>query len=205
MMLDVSERLIVIIGGGKVAVRKASGVVECGARRVRVVAPRVDAAMPAGVERIAESYRPEHLDGAGLVFAATDSPVVNEQVVRDARGRCVLVCRADSDDQNPGDFATPARMDRGALVVTVSTAGSPALAARIRDGIAQRLDPRWPAMADALQELRPMILRRLADDPKQRTEALRRLASDQAMDTLSKSGIDGLKRWLGEQFPQLAG
>ena len=135
LLLDVSDRLIVIVGGGEVAVRKAQGLIAAGAMRVRVVSPSVHEQMPASVERIAESYHREHLADAGLVFAATDEPAVNDVIVRDAKGMNILVCRADADDNNTGDFATPAMIRRGAVLVTVSTGGSPALAARLRDTI----------------------------------------------------------------------
>src|SRR5690242_5848317 len=107
-MLDVTDRLVVIVGGGPVAARKAAGVLEAGATRVRCVAPAFDPAVPESVERVEETYEPRHLDGAGLVFAATDLPAVNDAVVRDARARGVLATRADSDEEDPGDFTVPA-------------------------------------------------------------------------------------------------
>src|SRR6478609_7363439 len=94
LMLDVSDRLIVIVGGGAVAARKAAGLIECGATRIRCVSPTFEPKMPPGVERIDGRYGPHHLDGAGLVFAATDDPAVNAAVVRDARNRGILVNRA---------------------------------------------------------------------------------------------------------------
>ena len=113
LLLDVSDRQIVIVGGGEVAVRKVQGLLDAGARRVRVVSPQFHDHMPAGVQRVNETYRREHLAGAALVFAATDEQQVNDAVVRDARATNVLVCRADGDEDNAGDFATPA-MIRGA-------------------------------------------------------------------------------------------
>ncbi|RDJ94306.1 NAD(P)-dependent oxidoreductase, partial [Lacticaseibacillus rhamnosus] len=65
--------------------------------------PAFDPQMPAKVERIHETYESRHLDGAFLVFAATDNAEVNNQVVRDARARKQLVNRADADDDEPGD------------------------------------------------------------------------------------------------------
>src|SRR3954451_2720838 len=108
LLLEVSDREIVIVGGGEVAVRKAMGLMDAGATHVRVVAPDVHERMPGQVQRVAETYRSEHLRGAGLVFAATDDPKVNDAIVRDAHELGILVCRADGDDENSGDFATPA-------------------------------------------------------------------------------------------------
>src|SRR5215213_10147985 len=110
LMLDVTERPVLIVGGGAVAARKAAGLIECGATRIRCVAPEFDPAMPEGVDRVRGTYEPRHLDGAGLVFAATDDRAVNAAVVRDARSLGVLVNRADADDDAPGDSATPARL-----------------------------------------------------------------------------------------------
>ena len=62
-MLDMRDRLVVIVGGGAVAARKARRLLQSGAR-VRVVAPAIDPAMPPGIERIEAHYDPNYLDGA---------------------------------------------------------------------------------------------------------------------------------------------
>jgi precorrin-2 dehydrogenase/sirohydrochlorin ferrochelatase len=208
ILLDVSDRLIVIVGGGSVAVRKARGLIEAGATRVRVIAPEFDPAMPADVERVVAMYECRHLEGAGLVFAATNVPAVNERVALDSHQRGILVCRADWVDDGPadrrgagGDFVTPARLSRGALQIFVA-AGSSALSAAVRDRLADRLDPAWIALADAMTELRPMILRS-GMAPARRRQALRELAGAEAMETIARSGREGLRRWLGERFTEL--
>lgn len=198
-MLDVTERLVVIVGGGAVAARKASGVLECGARRVRVVAPSVESGMPANVERVEAAYEPRHLAGAGLVFAATDSPAVNQQVVRDARERGVLVCRVDDADE--GDFVTPARFREGEVTVTVS-AGSPALAVAIRDDLIQRMDRGHMKMAHAMQTLRPLIRASGLSDQR-RAEIFRDLAAPEVMTVIEHGGEAALWNWIRERYPEL--
>jgi precorrin-2 dehydrogenase/sirohydrochlorin ferrochelatase len=206
--MDVSDRLIVIVGGGAVAARKARGLLDAGATRVRVVALGFDAKLAAGVERVAEAYEPRHLDGAGLVFAATDVPEVNERVVWDARQRGILVCRADWVDEgiaesagSGGDFVTPAKLTRGALRIFVA-AGSSALSAAVRDGLADRLDPNWIALAEAMTELRPMIMRS-GMTPDRRRLALGDLAGGEALAVIARGGRDGLRKWLVERFVEL--
>jgi precorrin-2 dehydrogenase/sirohydrochlorin ferrochelatase len=200
LMLDVSDRLIVIIGGGAVAARKGRGVIKAGAKRVRIVSPTFDAALPAIVERVQEIYDPKHLEGAGLVFAATDRPEVNEAVVRDARSRGILVARADSDDVEPGDFATPAHFREGPVIVSVS-AGSAALAASIRDDLAERFDPRWAVMADLMQTLRPLVLKTIPANADRRAKVLRALAGDEAI-ARADQGLPGVLAWLAERYPE---
>src|SRR5687767_9787584 len=173
MMLDVSDRLVVIVGGGGVAARKARGVLEAGARRVRVVSPEFAADIPPGVERVTARYDADQLRGAGLVFAATDDPSVNAAIVRDAHRLGVLVNRADGDDGEPGDFSVPAVLREGELVVTVSAGGAPALAATVRDRLRKTLDRRWVKMAEAMKDLRPRITGRADLPAASRQNALR--------------------------------
>lgn len=203
MMLDVADRLIVIVGGGAVAVRKATGLIESGATRVRCVAPEIDSAMPANVQRIHARYDAGHLDGADLVFAATSEPDVNAAVVRDARSRRILVCRADADDREPGDFTTPARFRESAVTVAVSAAGNPALAVLIRDGLRTCWDARWTRMADAMHSLRPMLIARASLPEDRRREILRALAMPEALDVLATGGDTALREWLTSRYPEL--
>jgi precorrin-2 dehydrogenase/sirohydrochlorin ferrochelatase len=203
LLLDIRDRPIVIIGGGEVAVRKVEGLLAAGAKHVRVVAAKFHDAMPGDVERVEEMYRREHLSGAQLVFAATDDPAVNEAVVRDAHELGLLVCRADSDE-NTGDFTTPAMIRREPLLVTVSTGGSPALAAKIRDQIERAIDPRWITMAQFLQSLRPRIRSHPSLAPSRRREIFRALASDESIERLATAGEPAMIQWLSEKFPELA-
>ena len=202
MMLDVADRLIVVVGGGSVAVRKARGLFECGATRVRCVAPEVHDDMPDRVERIVARYEARHLDGASLIFAATDDAEVNAAVVRDARARGVLVNRADADGGEPGDFSTPARFRASGVVVAVA-AGSAALSASIRDTLRKRWDPRWSQMAAAMQSLRPAIVARQDLKPRRRQQVFRALATYEAMNVLVEGGEGALRAWLTERFPEL--
>lgn len=201
VLLDLTRWTVVIIGGGAVAARKARGALEAGAARVRCVAPEFCADLPPEVERVPHQYRPEHLDRADLVFAATDQADVNEAVVRDAHARKLLVNRADVDAEEPGDFTVPAQLRRGAAVITVS-AGSPALAAFIRDQLNDQFDPRWQQMADAMQQLRPLI-RSAGVEISQRRQIFRELASEEALIVLANRGSDGLADWLLERHPEL--
>ena len=201
-MLDVTERLVVIIGGGSVAVRKAKGLITAGARRVRCVAPAFDSGLPSEVERVKAEFEPMHLQDAGLAFAATNSPEVNDRVVQEARRQGVLVNRADADEENPGDFTTPALWRASAVTVTVSAGGSAALAARIRDDLARKLDPLQVRLAEAMQVLRPLIVRS-GLSPARRREILQDLAGPLAMKPFAEGGVDGLKAWLIGRCPEL--
>lgn len=138
VFLDLNDRLVVVVGAGPVGGRKVAGLLAAGAK-VRVVC--LERAPIPGVEWLTEPYRPEHLDGACLVFAAANAQV-NAQVVADARARGIWVC--DAADGSNGDFHTPAVHRRGPLVIAVGTSGrAPAVAVALRDHLAAQIGPEW--------------------------------------------------------------
>jgi precorrin-2 dehydrogenase/sirohydrochlorin ferrochelatase len=212
MMLDVSDRQVVIVGAGLVAARKAAGLVQSGARRVRCVAPEFHPGIPQSVERVVARYEPSHLDDAALAFAATNDASVNAAVVRDARARGILVNRAGAtEDESAGDFTIPAEFHEAGIVLTVSAGGSPALARMIRSTLQQHWDPRWSRAAAAMSMLRPEILGRDELPEEKRRQIFRWFASPEAMDLLAglpvESDVDAdvaaLRSWIRELFPEL--
>jgi siroheme synthase-like protein len=205
VLLDVSDCLAVVVGGGAVGARKAAGLVEAGARRVRIVSPAFHADVPATVERVAERYQAGHLQGARLAFAATDSAEVNSAVVADARRLGIWVNRADVDEDLAGDFTVPAQFRDGPVLVAVSAGGSPALAANIRDEVGRKIDGRWAQLADAMQAIRPRIRASRTLDAARRRSLLKDLSSAEALDAAGSGGAASLWRWAAARYPELQG
>jgi precorrin-2 dehydrogenase/sirohydrochlorin ferrochelatase len=201
LMLDVQRRSAAIVGGGAVAVRKARGLIECGCGRIVVIAPQIRAEMPATAQRTERAYESGDLRGHDLAFAATDSARVNAQVVADAKALGILVSRADGEANGGAgaadDFASPARLARGELMVAVS-AGSPALAAFIRDRLAEHFDPVWADLADATAAIRQELKADSSITSAQRQWLMRQLASNEAADVWRGGAIDALRAWAME-------
>src|SRR5262249_20385048 len=148
------------------------------------------------VERVTAAFDASHLENACLVFAATDSAKVNNSVVREAHRRGILVCRADVDETDPGDFTVPAVLRESEVTLTVSANGNPALATKIRDSFKDKLNPAHLKMSALLKKLRPAIRRTYPSDQAKRAAIFRDLASDEAMAILTQSGEAGLTHWL---------
>lgn len=159
--LDLRGRRCVVVGGGSVALEKARGLAECGARVV-VVAPEVRAELRAEAASVRERrYRARDLDGAFLVVAATADEAVNRRVHADAGSRGLLCNVADVPELC--NFILPSVYRRDPIAVAVSTGGaSPALAKRIRDDVAARVGPEHAALAERLRAMRPWAKRRFA-------------------------------------------
>lgn len=159
--LDLHDQLVVIVGGGAVAARKAGRLVSAGAR-VRVVAPRLahrlaELAAAGSVSHLARGYLPGDLDGALLAFAATDDADLNRAVAAEAKERGILIDLVDSPRQS--GFTTPAVLERGDLMITVSTGGaSPALSRRIIGKLEPLFGPEYAEAVALLAAAREKML-----------------------------------------------
>ena len=152
--VDLEGRSVLVVGAGRVAHEKASGLLDCGAA-VTVVAPEIApevAALP--VELLQRRYQSSDLDGRYLVVAATADRAVNERVFADAEARALLCNVVDVPDLC--SFILPALHREDPITVAISTGGaSPVLAQRLRDEIAEIVKPEHAALAVRLRELRP--------------------------------------------------
>jgi siroheme synthase-like protein len=138
IFLDLAGKSVLVVGAGKVALRKTKGLLEAGAE-VKVVAPQAEpefARLPVTLRR--REFRPADLRGAVLAFAATNDRRVNHAVMLAARRRGIPVNVADSRDEC--SFIVPARITRSNLQIAISTGGeSPRLAAALRRKIEESL------------------------------------------------------------------
>jgi siroheme synthase-like protein len=153
ILIDVDGRMVVVVGGGHVAERRARELLAAGGV-VRVVSPEVGtglAELAAKGELTVEPrpYRQGDLEGAALAVAATDDLAVNRRVAADGRHAGVLVNRADAPEA--GGFSVPAVLRRGDLTVAVATAGrAPGLAGAVRRRLEGDFGPEWADLVDLL-------------------------------------------------------
>jgi precorrin-2 dehydrogenase len=138
IFLDLAGKPVLVVGAGKVALRKTKGLLEAGAA-VTVVAPRAASEFATlAVTLHRRRFRPADLRGAVLAFAATDDRRVNHAVMLAARRRGIQVNVADSRAEC--SFIVPARITRGNLQIAISTGGeSPRTASSLRRKIEESL------------------------------------------------------------------
>ncbi len=203
VFLDVTACRVLVVGAGAVAARKVRGLLDAGAQQVVVVAPAFCSEMPANVTRITRVFEPADLDGVALCFAATDSASVNQRVCELCRSRGIPANRADHEGGAGSTFTVPAIARAGSLAVAVSAGGSPAIAARLRDVIAEEVLPKWAGFAEVASELRREFLDRGTMAPAQRQAIFRTLASADAQAAYAQGGRPLLLRLLSERHPEL--
>ncbi len=138
VFLDLKDRPVLVVGAGRVALRKTKGLVEAGAR-VTVVAPECEAEFAElPVRMVARRFRASDLSGVALVFAATNDRLTNHRIGVAARGKGLFANVADSAEEC--SFIVPARVQRGVVQLAISTGGeNPRLSAEMRRKIEEAL------------------------------------------------------------------
>jgi precorrin-2 dehydrogenase/sirohydrochlorin ferrochelatase len=138
IFLDLKDRPVLVVGAGKIALRKTKGLLEAGAR-VTVVSPEYEPEFHDLPVRILQRrFRATDLAGAVLVFAATNDRLTNHRIGIAAKGRGVFANIADSAEEC--GFVVPARVARGSVQIAVSTGGeNPRLSAELRKKLEEAL------------------------------------------------------------------
>jgi precorrin-2 dehydrogenase/sirohydrochlorin ferrochelatase len=185
--IDLGGKPCVVVGGGRVAERKVSALLEAGAG-VTVVTPALTRGLSgkssAGeIGHRARRFRPSDLRGVFLVIAATDSEEENRRISQAAGEAGVPLVNVVDMPEHCG-FIVPATVKRGPLTIAVSTSGaSPAMARAIREELQESYGPAFGKYLGVLRKERARALREM-EDPKERERFLKSLVSGEVLDAL---------------------
>jgi siroheme synthase-like protein len=142
--LLVQGRRCLVVGGGKIALRKVGHLLDAEAD-VMVAAPEIvdelrEWVVAGRVAHIARAFSVDDVTGCYLVYAATDSEEVNASVIDACKEQGVL-CSAIDSNWPRGDLVMPAITRKAGLTVSVATGGRSCTEARvIKERIADMLD-----------------------------------------------------------------
>ncbi|KQO37763.1 siroheme synthase CysG [Pseudomonas chengduensis] len=162
------DRLVLVIGGGEVALRKARLLSDAGAV-LHVVAPEIrselqELAGPGGI--FLRGYASSDLQGVALVIAATDDVPLNAQISAEAQALGIPVNVVDAPALCSVIF--PAIVDRSPLIVAVSSGGdAPVLARLIRAKIETWIPATYGQLANLGKRFRERV-KQLFPDVQQR-------------------------------------
>jgi len=163
IFLNVKDKRCVVIGGGRVALRKVKALLDCEAK-VTLISPRphpeiVKLSKRRAIHLIRRDYEKEDLKGTVIAFACTDVKKVNHKVAEDSKKAKGLINVVD--DPTSSDFITPSFFRRGDLTVAVSTGGaSPALARKIRMKLEKSLGEEYSRLLSLTSEVRSALKKR---------------------------------------------
>ncbi len=203
LFLDLTDRLVVVIGGGPVGQRKARAVRAAGGKvRLICLEPRPTEWTDPDIDWKTEAYRSDHLAGAALVFAA-GPPELNALVVRDAQARGIWVNAASEPTQ--GDFILPATVRRGKLVLAISTGGAaPLLTQTIRTHLETQFDAAFGIWVSLLAQLRPLLREHIAST-EQRRFTLMRLCQWEWLERIRREDVDQVRAAMQKEIETQAG
>lgn len=161
VILRLEGKTVVIVGGGKVAERKVTGLLGTGAEIVIVSPEATDE-----IQRLhregkivwkQKSFSDGDIKDAFMIFAATNNLEKN-QLIRSSAAPHQLVTIADDPDRS--NFHVPAHFQRGLLSIAVSTGGaSPTLASKIREQLEEQFDDSYEGYLEFLFSKRKWILK----------------------------------------------
>lgn len=159
IMLNIQDKKVVIVGGGRIAYRKIVNLLQAGAR-ITVISPAVHIKIEKLIteNRIIwkkKAFESDDLECAFIVIAATNNEKVNAHVASSA-GANQLVNIVDN--QEISTFHVPAKLTRGDLTISIATSGaSPTLAKVIRDELALVYDNSYERYLEFLSQSRVMV------------------------------------------------
>ncbi len=161
--INLENKKVLIIGGGKVALRKMNFFLEycC---NVEVVAKdiaqeifEVTENSNSRVKLVHREFEINDLNGKYIVIISTDNSKLNEEISNKCEERGILYTNCSNGEESA--FSLPAMVKRGDLSIAISTNGkSPTLSKKIKKEISDIYNNEYEEFLQLLGELRCVVL-----------------------------------------------
>ncbi len=197
LFIDLNGKTVLVVGGGRVAERKVSDLLDVGAR-VILVSPEITERLAGWVKTgqiryLRQSFSPEHMQDVWLVVAATDDPDVQRKVFEQATDRHIFCNVVDQPEFC--SFIVPASVRRGDLCISISTGGnSPALARKIRLDLEKSYGPVYAEYVNLAGKLRKQVIDTVAPGPE-RQSLLSRIADTRIPEMIEQGRVNEVESW----------
>ena len=195
--IAMSGRNCLIVGGGKIALRKIEILLNYEAK-ITVIAPEIDKK----IEYFAESkkvslkkreYKASESSMYGLVISASGDEAVNQKVADDCSEAGIPVNVVD----NPAlcSFIFPAVLKRDILTVAVSSDGkAPFFSSNIRMILEDIFPENWKNIAAKAAEFRNMVMEKYPKDYSARDKCFEKFLAADWKEILKKKDSDVIKK-----------
>ena len=181
------------------AERKVRSLLKAGAL-IKVVSPRITESLSrleskGKIVHHPRSFRSGDLSHAFLTIAATDNRGTNERVSRQAFGLKIPVNVVDDPAQS--SFIVPSLVERGDLLVAISTSGqSPALAKLLRQRLQEEIGPEYFFLLQLLGAVRTRV-RSFGFSQRHNQRIFRSLVRDDLLSLIRKKDWRRLETRIG--------
>lgn len=210
LLLDLHGTHCLIVGFGKVGQRKLATLLKANPAQVTVLDTfAIEEVEDTELLRLLNSplvtyaqrkFEASDVTGKTLVFASTGTRDVNEyisSVCAEQRVLCNVI-----DDPSAGTFTVPAHIEKGDLLITLSTGGaSPALSRKIKKELQQQVGDKYAPVVTLMGRIRPLILE-LANDTAQNTAVFRSLVSSDIAEAIQKKDRIAAESILRSTLPE---
>ncbi len=186
--INLKNKKVVVVGGGRVAERKSLSLIKAGAD-VIVISPAVTTRIAklevsGTLTHIKRKYKKGDLKGAFIVIAGTSSEETNKTISQDAALLTNVI-----DVPSEGNFIVPSLIRRGPLTIAISTEGaSPAISKAIRREMEKLYNAEFARYLRFVESIRKKAIKEIPND-KKRGKFLKFIASDKIIRTLRKKGF----------------
>ena len=204
--IEIQNRNCLVVGGGAVATRKAVTLSDCGAR-VTVVSPDATNRLSELADNgfltvIKRPYQASDLEGVFLVIGATNDTELNRKIYEDAEHLKILCNIADQPEIC--NFILPSVIQRGDLVISISTSGkSPAFAKKLRQDLEKEFGDEYALFLKLMGAVRQKLLSQ-DHDPEAHKACFEQLIEKGLIESIrdqKKEAIDSLlHQVLGKGF-----
>ena len=200
IFLAMDAKRCVVIGGGQVAERKVENLLEYSVE-INVISPEATPRLQSWAENhqvnwMAREFQPTDIQGAFLVFAATDDQMINREVAGLCQENGILVNAVD--DPVYCDFYIPSTIRRNSLVLAISTEGkSPAYAKRMRRQLEKDITAMHGEFVELLGEQRE-IVKQAVPDIRARQAIFEALASLDILDLIAEGKDEQIRERIEE-------
>jgi precorrin-2 dehydrogenase / sirohydrochlorin ferrochelatase len=199
-LIGLADKRCVVVGGGREAERKVTGLLECDAA-VTVISVDLTAQLRLWAEGgtitwMARSYQRGDLQGAYLVIVTDSSPTMRAAIRHEAETERVLLNVVD--DASHSNFITGAVMRQGALTIAISTSGcAPTLAVRLRQQLERTFGPEYALFLDWLRAVREPLAARYPNFTERRAHWYA-LVDSEILSWLKQGRIDLARQRMAE-------
>jgi precorrin-2 dehydrogenase/sirohydrochlorin ferrochelatase len=181
VFLNITDKDCLVVGGGKVALRKIKSLLTAGAR-IRVISPEIlpdinQLAENKSIKLFKKKFEEKDIGCPFLVISATNCVRTNKMIAELCFEKNIPVNVID--DPSKCTFQIPAVVRRGDLNIAVSTNGkSPMLAASLRKKIEEQFGVEYEIYIKILGDVRKRLLNEIPDEEKRRSILKKIIQSD---------------------------
>ncbi|TXH67838.1 MAG: uroporphyrinogen-III C-methyltransferase [Thiothrix sp.] len=208
MFMCLQHRPCLVVGAGKVALRKAESLLEAGAK-LTLIAPELDSELAKVLKQYSQQmtwkqreFQDEDITGQYLIIAATNNAAVNARVAELANARQIPVNVVDN--QAACSFIVPSVVDRSPVMIAVSTGGaSPVLARQLRMKLETMIPSSCGQLAAITEEYREAVKQRFAD-PEQRKQFWEQALRGPFAELVYAGNVSAARQMLDESLSQSA-